>query len=337
MDIKLFKNFYVIRNAALHPWMPAWNDVDVSAYDPAGQQWRSIGIGSFYTDGAAVIELDGGQRLLLVQINERNLPGSVIREKLAERLKGYEAETGRKPGKKLKAELRDEIELDLLPKAFIRRKYIPVIFDKEWIYVFTSSVKVRDDVLSLLAHEAPSETMAMQELQHIVEKPVDMTLTTIASDSSAYYGDIDEPGFEVGATITLKGGENQSVISIKDKDVGSHDVQELLKQDYTVTRLALAHINSPIESGEADATFILNTSLLFARFAAIGIDNTRSKDASDAADTFMANLWLLMTAITMVRKTTVAVFGGLRAEPVPKEDKRIAVPVSTSDDEDDEL
>ena len=71
-------------------------------------------------DHGPLVESVGGQWVLEFMIEAKTLPGSVVRRKVDERCAQIEATTGRKPGKKEKRDLKEDITQELLPMAFTR-------------------------------------------------------------------------------------------------------------------------------------------------------------------------------------------------------------------------
>ena len=76
-----------------------------------------------------LVESIGGQWLLEFMIESKTLPASVVRRKVDERCAQIEATTGRKPGKKEKKELKEDITHELLPLAFTRHARVAVWID----------------------------------------------------------------------------------------------------------------------------------------------------------------------------------------------------------------
>ncbi len=70
---------------------------------------------------APLLEIVGGQWLMTLQIEQRLLPGAVVRRRAEELAQKVEQATGRKPGKRQMRELKDQATLDLLPQAFTKR------------------------------------------------------------------------------------------------------------------------------------------------------------------------------------------------------------------------
>lgn len=104
-----------------------------------------------------LVEVVDGQWLLQLLIEQKVLPGAVVRrqvEALAERI---ERDSGRKPGKKQLRELKEQVQLELLPQAFTKRVHV-----KLWIapaerllLIDAGSTKVADEVITLLTKSLP--------------------------------------------------------------------------------------------------------------------------------------------------------------------------------------
>ncbi len=329
MDAKLFKTFTPIvnlgtsRTAVQH----VFDELEErEAFDPVGSQWRGIGFIRPVEGDDFLIEIDGAGWLACVQINERNLPGAVIREKVLEKALAQEQMTGRKAGKKELAQIRDDVELELLPKAFIRRKLVPIMFIGKKVFVFTSSAKIIDDVLALLSSVAEMQDMfEPAPLSMLVERNVDSVLTELARTAESPVIDADGElinGLRTNNACVLK-GPNKQTITIKDKDLGSKDLYELLQQEYVVTKLALDHVEAGMVEG--NCSFILSDKLVFSRFTMNEVKSVRGKSKEDADATFIGTAWLVAKAVDQAVDTVISVMGGLRATAKPVNEQQVAL------------
>ena len=120
--------------------------------DPNGQTWSTVGLVPVTDEGFIFHSLDGMGLLFCVQFNERILPAKVRDEHFRKTLDAIEQREGRKPTKKEYAELRDEAERDLLPKAFIKRAKVFGLLTNSRLLIFTGSSKRQDDVLLIINH-----------------------------------------------------------------------------------------------------------------------------------------------------------------------------------------
>lgn len=334
MDAKLFKTFTPLVNLATSKTaiQHVFEDLHArEASDPVGTQWRQMGFIAV-VDDEFMLNVDGAGQLACVQINERNLPGAVIREKVMEKALALGEAQGRKVGKKEMAQIKDDVLLELLPKAFIRRKLVPIMFVGKRIYIFSSSAKVVDDVIALLMHAAEMDDMFKpQFLLDLVERNVDGELTQLAKAAVSENG-YEENYLETSDYAVLK-GENKQTITVKDKDLGSADLEDLWKQDYSVTKLGLKHFEAGLVGDDSDCSFILNDKLIFSRFAVNEFDNARGKTKDDEMQTFVGTAWMFAKTIDRAVDTVISVMGGLRATAKPKEDERISMANAAIDDD----
>jgi recombination associated protein RdgC len=251
-------------NYAVAPNLP-----DHRVVDPSPSTWRSIGLTSVIPgEDDLRVNVEVGN-LLMVQINERILPGKVRDEELKKRVAKLEAAEGRKVSKKEYAELRDQTEFDLLPRAFIRRSNIPVFFCKhsrmgaQWMLVFTSSAKKAGDVVAFLESVFDDGWLPMPVS---TQGSVQSVLTQIVTGD--HYG-TQEDQWSPGRSAMLKASDKRTV-RVKDAAVSSERILGLIKDGYEVTELQIDH------GDESQHTFIVNTNLTFKR-----VDPGHIKDTGD--------------------------------------------------------
>ena len=108
-------------------------------------------------DHAPLIESIGGQWLLQLMVEQKVVPGSVIKRQVDALAAQVEKQTGRKPGKKQRNELKDQALLDLLPMAFTKRAAVKVwVAPAERLLVIDASSASRaDEVLTALTQALP--------------------------------------------------------------------------------------------------------------------------------------------------------------------------------------
>lgn len=321
MEAKLFKNFtpFLLAPGKSVP-LTALRDLDARATDdPTGSQWSYIGFAPI-TEGEEpeyAIDVQGAARLCVVQINERILPGAIVREKMATKIKSIEEREDRKVRKTEYAQIKDEVVQEWLPKSHIRRKLIPVMFMREQMLVFTSSAKVCDDVTMLLCETIRdfAATYGVTSLASVVKNNIEGTLTTVAKEGGTLqYDDPGQPGFFTGDSALIKGPGKQA-IRIKDKPVTEAEVLAIIEQEgFSVTQLALNYHENSDE--DAAAAFVLNDKLVVSRFIIPNLAGaTRSKDAKDAADTFINTAWMTaQTARDVVNEILLSMGGRVTAE-----------------------
>ena len=102
-----------------------------AAFTPcSGTQPSSIGWSKPLGDaGELYHHATDGCIMLCLKQQEKVLPSAVINEFLDDKVREIEANDGRKPGRKERSELKEEITFELLPKAFARSRRLYAYID----------------------------------------------------------------------------------------------------------------------------------------------------------------------------------------------------------------
>lgn len=166
-----FKNVIVYRIEA--GWSCALDQaeqrLDAQRFVPCGpSQEKSAGwIEPRGQDHGPLVESVGGQWLLDYMIESKTLPASVVRRKVEERAAQIEATTGRKPGKKEKRDLKEDITHELMPMAFTRHVRIAVWIDPaaHRLVVNASNPARADEVVTSLVNAFDGFAVAQIDTQ----------------------------------------------------------------------------------------------------------------------------------------------------------------------------
>jgi recombination associated protein RdgC len=99
-----------------------------------------------------LVHCANGFMMLCGKKEERVLPAAVINELVQEKILETETQQSRKLSKKERAEIKDELIFELLPKAFTFSRKIYAYIDPKggWLIVDAASAKSAEDLLSLL-------------------------------------------------------------------------------------------------------------------------------------------------------------------------------------------
>lgn len=288
--IKAF-NPYDLMSSGLYDWCgkaaKSARTADVIAHfvakDPAATEWSSMGLIEPLEEGSFVHDLDGAARLLMYQFNERNLPGAVRDEKVSARFREFSDKEGRAPNKKEYAQLREDVEYELLPKAFIRRALVPVLVYEDKVFVCTTSATRAEKIMVHLNRLAEVRKVSMEFRLDFNAASLEGMLRETAKTGVIY--DIDgkesDDTITTGNSIVLRGADKRT-IRVKDRSVLSDDVQALMKDDgYQVTELGLQFCNED----EPLASFTL-TSLLLFKSLKLADTFATGADAHDAHATY---------------------------------------------------
>lgn len=152
----MFKNF------AVFDILPGWDPnlevlesgANAFAFTPCEPtQPNSIGFVAPRGDKhGLMVENIGGQWILEVMLEKRMLPGKVVKRYLEERLDQIFEQTGRKPGKKERASIKEDLILELLPKVLTKQDSVRIWINPRHmtLCVDAGSKSKVDEVITLL-------------------------------------------------------------------------------------------------------------------------------------------------------------------------------------------
>jgi recombination associated protein RdgC len=182
---------------------------------------------------AALMESVGGQLILRLCVERKAVPSSVIKTQLEERLDKVEAETGRRPKGKMAKELKEEIVLDLLPRAFPKRSSTLVWIDPRagLVVVNAGSYKSADRIVTLLVEALGGG---------IVLRPIN-TQTSPAIAMAEWLTSKEAPaGFSIDRECELKQPDSdKSTVRYARHTLDIDEVGEHIQQGKLPTQLAM--------------------------------------------------------------------------------------------------
>jgi len=234
------------------------------------------------------------QWLIALGAEQRLLPTSVVKQFADDRAKDIEEKEGRKVGRKEMRELREAMTLELMPRAFVRRR---TTFG--WI----------DPVNGWLVIDAASPAKAEELLEHL-RKSVDRfpakLLKVEQSPSAAMTGWVaagEAPtSFTLDQDLELRSAEKATVRYVKHtlegEEIGRH-----IAAGKVVTRLALTW-------GER-ISFLLNENLEIKRLAFLDIlKDEADGQAENEDERFDIDFTLMSGEIARLLDDLIAALGG---------------------------
>ncbi|MCX8730534.1 recombination-associated protein RdgC [Gilliamella sp. B2969] len=163
-----------------------------------------------------IIDING-QYLLRIKKETKILPAPVIKQALLEKIDKQEQTLSRKLTKNEKATLKDEVMIDLMPRAFSKYNHywLWIDTDNKRIIVDSSNFKQAEDILAILRKELGA--LALTPLS--IDKPLEQILTTWAKEKLSF------PPFILGDQAELKDPlEGNGIISCKNQDITSDEM-----------------------------------------------------------------------------------------------------------------
>lgn len=147
IQIYTFTEPFSATSEAIHEQLQA------QPFSPIGQmQESSSGWIPAFNDSDLLCETVNGRLFINAQIQEKILPASVVNDYLTEKLEEIEQRDGRRPAKKEREQLKEDIRALLLPKAFHKTKRVALWIDPKLglLIVNAASEKTADDVTAQL-------------------------------------------------------------------------------------------------------------------------------------------------------------------------------------------
>ncbi len=237
----LFKNIVVYRIGP--DWTPpAFDRLEAElqrlAFLPCGPtQEQSAGwVPPRGKDNGAMVESVAGQWLLKLAVERKAVPGGAVRAELEARCKAIEAERGRKPGRKEKAEIKDEIVHSFLPRAFSKRSSHVLWLDLEQrsLVIAAGSMKSAEPVVKQIVD-------VMAELKHVMPLAPLSTSMAPATAMAEWLTTKQAPeGFSIDRDLELKKtGEEKSVVRYARHSLELDEIGQHIQEGKLPTQLAL--------------------------------------------------------------------------------------------------
>ena len=236
----MFKNVMVYRIG--EGFAPTLADVQ-AALEPAqfvecgASQEKSVGWipprGEAY---GPLVESVGGQWIMKLMIESKAVPGNVVRRKADERITEIEAATGRKPGKKEKRDIMDDVLMSLLPQAFARQSTVVVWMDLEnrRLVLNAGSQGKSDEVMSALMNVMGGLSVSL--IQTVTSPQAAMTQWLLAPSEDEWPADLTVER----ETVLKSTGEDAASVRFTRHHLANDDVRKHVLEGKLPTQLALS-------------------------------------------------------------------------------------------------
>lgn len=252
-------------------------------------------------DHGPLLETVGGQWLMSLMSETRQLPASAVRAELDLRLDALEAQIGRRPRGKAKREMKEQVEHELLPRAFTRKSAVTVWLDprSRMLVLGTPSAKVADLVVA--------ELLTVFE-DRLPLAPLD-TVQSPAGAMAAWLGARQAPaGFSIDLECELRQpDDSRATVKYTRHTLDTDDVALHLQQGKLPTSLAMTWADR--------VSFVLTDELKIKRVKFLDVDaDSATGSAGDGEDdAFDADAALATGELSQLMGDLLDALGGERA------------------------
>lgn len=285
-----FKNaiIYQLNNDNLLDKQTIENALKSALFSPCGNlDTTKMGWVSPYDDNNLddfIIDMQG-HLLLRIKKETKILPAPVIKQALNEKIDKQEKALSRKLSKNEKATLKDEVMIDLMPRAFSKYNYYWLWIDIEnkRIIIDCSSFKLAEDILAILRKELGA--LALTPLS--IEKPLEKIMTTWVREKLSF------PPFILGDEAELKDPlEGNGIISCKNQDITSDEMLVHLHSGKWVTKLKIID--------ERGINFIINPDLTLKRikFDSVILDENEDIGSDEFDKRLEADFYIMANTLS---------------------------------------
>jgi recombination associated protein RdgC len=234
----------------------------------------------FGDEEGALVHAANGCLLLCARRQERLLPSSVVAEAVDEKVAELEDREGRSVGRAERRRLREEVTIDLLPRAFTRSRQVRAYMDPvaAWMLVDAASEKGAEEVVSLLRETLGSLPVRPPR----PERATANLMTQWIAEGQTPAGLILEDECEL-----RDAQDERSVVRCRGQDLRGEEISTHLRAGKQAVKLAL--------SWRERLSFVLqeDVSLKRLRFADALIDEALEPEIEDEAARFDAEFAIM--------------------------------------------
>jgi len=301
-----FKNLHIFR--FLQPFTLSadalHDELAKAVFQPCGKMdMSSMGWASpLGRDSESLVESINHCLVFAARKEDKILPASVVREFVNEKVEEIETQQMRKVRKREKDEIREEVLLDLVPRAFTRSIYLYAYIDvtNGWLMVDTPSQKKAEEFTSFLRSTLGSLSVISPQVKKNPSQ--EMTQWLVKQDECP-------PSFELAdACVLTDMTQEGAIVNCKRQDLLAEEIQGHLEAGKVVTRLALEWNDR--------LSLILDHELVIRRLQMLDLIQVQLDEAQieTPAQRFEVDLAIMTNELAFLIKNIFEVFGGENEE-----------------------
>lgn len=270
------------------------------AFRPGGSQDSQVSGWMPPRDDSGLVYGQHGQLLLRLQTEKKLLPTTVVNQASRARAIQIEEQQGYKPGRKQMKEIKEQMTMELLPRAFIIAHDTLVWFDtvNHWVAIDAAATARSDEVLGLLAKSlTPFPILPL----HVEMSPASaMTLWLSENEAPA--------GFTIDQDTELRStGESRATVRYVRQSVDAEEVRRHIESGKQCTRLAMTWNDR--------VSFVLTDNLDIKRVAPLDVlKEHQDAQAANEAERLDADFALMTGELARMLDDLVAALGGMKQD-----------------------
>lgn len=299
--IMWFKNLKLYRLAPNTDLTPERLDAALEplVFQPGGSQDNQVSGWLPPREGGTLAHVQHGQILLRLHTEKKLLPATVINQASRARAQEIEERQGYKPGRKQMKDIKEQMTLELLPRAFVighdTHAWIDTV--NRWVAIDAAAAARSDEVLGLLA----------KTLTPFPIVPLHVALSPAAAMTLWLSEDAAPAGFSIDQDTELRStGESRATVRYVRQSVEADEVRRHIQAGKQCTRLAMTWNDR--------VSFILTDALDIKRVAPLDVlKEHQVAQAANEADQFESDLALMSGELARLLEDLVAALGGERS------------------------
>lgn len=245
------------------------------------------------------VHAGSGFMLICAKKEERVLPASVVRDFVNEKVEVIEEEQMRKVRKKERDEIRDQVMLELTPKAFTRSSltFALIAPSHDLLIVDASSAKKADELTSHLRKTLGNLSLVIPQVNHA---PADLFTRWLAETETPPADLVIGDECEL-----LDPGEDGGIVRCRRQDLASNEIKVHLEAGKQCVKLGLAW--------DEKLTFMLcdDLSVKKLRYSEALIEQAADAGEAGAAARFDADFTLMSLELSRFVPRLLAILGGV--------------------------
>ena len=250
-------------------------------------------------DPEQMVHSDGQYWLISLKCEKKLLPASVVNQQLAAKCQEIEDQTGHKPSKTQKLEIKEELEHTLRGQAFATASYIQAYFDWEHrLLVVNTASATKADFFTASLRQAigslPIET---------VEAPA------IANRFTTWLANNDYPDiFVIGEECTFLDPSCDASIRCQKENIIGEDITALIGENRQCIQMSFSYLEQ--------MSFVLSQELYIKKIKYLTMLQDQAKDiyCESVAEKKAANFHIMSRSISELIQALIDTFCGTQAE-----------------------